>query len=134
MSYREALEAAGADVIEFQYFGSYQGDWIAKVRWENQVVWVHGSYGSCSYCDAFEAEIGYLNRDCEEHRWMGESDCPACIEAMENYQKAMTAFGRHYLDSYLTQEEMEKEAGRNAEWSWEDGQMLTFVQNNRIEE
>jgi hypothetical protein len=27
--YQRALEAAGADIIEFQEFGSYQGDWFA---------------------------------------------------------------------------------------------------------
>ena len=59
MSYQEALEAAGATVHAFEFFGSYQGDWWAKVTYNGETGWVHGSYGSCSGCDAFEAEFGF---------------------------------------------------------------------------
>lgn len=59
MAYRAALEAAGAEVHEFQEFGSYQGDWIAKVTFKGETGFVRGSYGSCSGCDAFESEFGY---------------------------------------------------------------------------
>jgi len=31
MSYDEALKAAGAEVLLYESFGSYQGDWWAKV-------------------------------------------------------------------------------------------------------
>jgi len=30
-SYKESLEAAGAEVLAFESFGSYQGDWVALV-------------------------------------------------------------------------------------------------------
>jgi len=59
MGYFEALEAAGAQVLASQTFGSYQGDWFAKVNYNGSTAWVHGCYGSCSGCDAFCAEFDF---------------------------------------------------------------------------
>ena len=52
MSYELALEEAGAKVLEFQSFGSFQGEWWAKVEYNGEIGWVAGCYGSCSGCDA----------------------------------------------------------------------------------
>ncbi len=49
--YRQALEAAGATVLDFECFGSYQGVWIACLS----NGWIIDYYGSCTGCDAFEA-------------------------------------------------------------------------------
>lgn len=56
MGYRQALEAAGAEIEEYKEFGSYQGTWFAVLTNGNIV---EGAYGSCSGCDAFESEFGY---------------------------------------------------------------------------
>lgn len=80
MSYQEALEAAGAVVHDFQEFGSFQGDWLAKVTYNGTTGFVAGYYGSCSGCDAFEGEFGYV---------------PTTDAA---YQERLAAFGREYLD------------------------------------
>ncbi len=61
MSYELALEAAGCEVVESQHFGSYQGDWYAMVIFKGEKGIITGSYGSCSYCDSFEAELGDCN-------------------------------------------------------------------------
>lgn len=37
MSYENALKAAGAEILEFGQFGSYQGDWWAKVRYKEKL-------------------------------------------------------------------------------------------------
>lgn len=66
MGYSEALEAAGAKVIEYKEFGSYQGDWLAFVEYNGEKGIVEGSYGSCSGCDAFEAEFGWTNGPTEK--------------------------------------------------------------------
>lgn len=60
MGYQSALEAAGVEVEEFREFGSYQGTWIAILK-DGRVV--EGSYGSCSGCDAFQAEFDYSGND-----------------------------------------------------------------------
>ena len=58
-TYMSALEAAGATVLAYKEFGTYQGEWYAYVEYQGQRGWIEGSYGSCTMCDAFEAEFGY---------------------------------------------------------------------------
>lgn len=86
MSYEEALQAAGAEVLEFEQFGSYQGDWWAKVRYKDELGWVQGSYGSCSGCDAFESEFGCAEDYCSEHAYQHNDDCPACQDAKKKWR------------------------------------------------
>ena len=81
MSYQQALEAAGATVSAFIEAGDYQGTWFARIGPDQ---WVTGSYGSCSGCDAFQAEF----------------DC--CREELPDYQSRLAAFGQQYLDDVLT--------------------------------
>ena len=128
MSYQEALEAAGAEVLEFENFGSYQGDWWAKVRYKGELGWVRGSYGSCSGCDAFEVEFGRAEGDCGEHSYNHKDDCPACQEAKKKYDERMADFGRGYLDDLLlSQEKAEEEAARNLEWDCDAQAMLDWL-------
>ena len=77
MSYLAALEAAGAHVEAFVEFGSYQGEWVAKIGHDRYII---GSYGSCSGCDTFEAEFG----------WDGDEK--------DDYQQRLADFGKTYLD------------------------------------
>lgn len=115
MSYQKCIELAGAEILKFKYFGSYQGDWWAKVKYEGQIGWVHGSYGSCSGCDAFEAEFGWNDN---------EDDKEVKIR--------MVKFGEQYLDSIMDQEEAEKEASIHIEWDMDAKKMLKFIQDNKI--
>lgn len=108
MGYQEAMEAAGAEVLAFESFGSYQGDWWALVRFDGRTGWVRGSYGSCSGCDAFEAEFGYDDKD----------------------PKKLAAFGKGYLDWLMTQQEAEAAASENASWDMETDKVLAFLKNN----
>jgi hypothetical protein len=69
MSYESALVAAGCEVLEFEMTGSYQGDWYALVKSSDCTIGVvRGSYGSCSYCDAFEGEFGYRDEDAPDYK------------------------------------------------------------------
>lgn len=94
MSYQEALEAAGAEVLVFEQFGSYQGDWLARVLYEGQELYINGSYGSCSGCDAFEAEFGFDEQKCNVHIY--QYDSPDCTECKAAYQQKLADFGRRY--------------------------------------
>ena len=80
MSYEMCLVKAGAKVLAFQEFGDYQGSWYALVEYNGERGWVEGSYGSCSGCDAFEAEF-----------WDAYKDTP---DLEERYAE----FGRGYLE------------------------------------
>ena len=52
-------EARGQRVLWFRRFGSYQGDWLLLSRDDDLYYVYKDSYGSCSGCDAIEAEFGY---------------------------------------------------------------------------
>ena len=134
MAYEEALEAAGAKIIAFNEFGSYQGDWWAKVRYNDKIGWVHGYYGSCSFCDAFEGEFGYKDDKCAEHRWSSEShdDCHLCKVASVDYQNRLVDFGKEYLDDIKNQSEAEACASENIEWDSDAAEMLVWLKANAL--
>lgn len=110
MSYEKALEAAGARIVAFEYFGSYQGEWWALVEFRRARGWVNGSYGSCSGCDSFEAEFGYGEREANHDN--------------------LADFGQVYLDTLLTQQQALESAGRNVSWDSDAQAMLNFIQAN----
>lgn len=108
MGYKEALEAAGAKVLQFQEFGSYQGTWLAEVDYEGKVGWIEGAYGSCSGCDSFEAEFGWDD------------------DEKPDYQERLAEFGKGYLCGFVTKDHLvsiytEKCKG---EYAWEDDQKI----------
>ncbi len=123
--YREALEAAGAKVEAFEEFGSYQGDWWAKT----DKGWINGSYGSCSGCDAFQAEFGYSDTgECEEHEYReAPPDCAACVEAKAAYQVKLANFGREYVDAAMSYDKAIENVSRNLEWDSDAQKMLDFI-------
>ena len=107
MSYKSALIAAGAEVLEFMSFGKYSGTWYAKVKYEGETGWTSGWFGSCTICDAFEAEFGYDD------------------DEKPDYQERLADFGRGYLATqpaafFLApldeQSEWDGEAEDAAEW------------------
>ena len=114
MSYQQALEAAGATVHVFQEFGSYQGDWWAKVTFNGKTGWIHDYYGSCSGCDAFEAEFG----------WNDEEN--------DDYQERLAKFGKEYLDEILDQETAEAKAAEALSWDLDAEEMVKFVKDNTL--
>ena len=85
MGYRDSLEAAGAEVLQFAKFGDYSGEWFAKVRYNGETGWIQDWYGSCSYCDAFQAEFD----------WDSDFMCE------EDVQERLANFGKRYLGSIL---------------------------------
>lgn len=83
MGYKSALEAAGCVVHAFENFGSYQGEWLAKVTktvaGQEYTGYVHDWYGSCTMCDSYEAEFGYSYDDEDE-----------------DYERRLREFGQRY--------------------------------------
>lgn len=110
MSYAEAMEAAGAKVLAFEEFGSYQGEWWAKVEFNGVTGFVGGSYGSCSGCDAFQSEFGYGS-------------------ASETPEK-LAAFGLSYLDNIITIDEAVAIANKNSSWDVEADEMVKWLKEN----
>lgn len=109
-AYHWCLEQAGATVHAFQSFGSYQGDWFAKVTYEGKTGWIHDYYGSCSGCDSFEAETGYSNR------------------TPEDWKQFASDFGKKYLNDLLTYDDVLAKARENESWDMEAADMIKFIE------
>lgn len=109
--YEAALWAAGVKVLGFEQFGSYQGEWWAKIEFpDHQVGFVNGGYGSCSGCDAFEAEFGYSS-----------DDDPGYLHKLKD-------FGRDYLTNVSTYEQAVAAAAENSEWDSEAPKMVEWIE------
>lgn len=134
MDYEDALRFGGATVHEYESFGSYQGEWVAKVTYEGKTGWVSGNYGSCSGCDALQSEFGYNHHKCGndsryEPVWDGFRDgCPEC----QSVKQRFIDFGKEYLEEILTQEEIEKIVSKHIEWDMEAEVMLKYVKEHHI--
>lgn len=130
MSYKLALETAGAVIKEYKEFGSYQGTWIAVL--ENGNI-VEGSYGSCSGCDSFHAEFDYHeileeqedgkyyrnNYHWDEDELISKEEAE---EINEQYKQRLVNFGLSYLNE---QQSFEEALNRykikcEDEYAWED--------------
>lgn len=109
MSYDTALRAAGVEVIDFMMFGSWQGDWLCLIRDEGVLCVAEGCFGSCDYCDAFQAEFDYCPEDTEEGR--------------QEYEERLADFGRGYLPAYTVDEmlaKLERTVGDNPWGDYEE--------------
>lgn len=108
--YEAALTATGVKVLGYKTFGSYQGDWWAEVQFPNgEVYFVNGSYGSCSGCDAFEAEFGWSDED------------------KPNYLHRLKDFGREYLSDCMTREQAIEHASANLSWDLDAQDMVDWI-------
>lgn len=141
MNYQLTLEKAGAEVLLFQEFGSYQGDWWAKVIFNDQTGWVNGAFGSCSHCDSFQQAFDGTGPE----EWNGkyyptdrtyDEDAAISKEEYEikvnEYNQKLADFGRSYLFNIMDQKEAETKASENLEWDMEATEMIDFIKNNSI--
>lgn len=133
MSYNEALQAAGAEVLAYECFGSYQGDWWAKLKYENKVFWVHGSFGSCSSCDAYQSAGFDYAPTCMAHEYDRQEDCENCQICSEVQKVKLAEFGKRYIfGNEMTQAEAEASASQNLEWDEDAQNMVEFLRQNAI--
>lgn len=117
--YKFALEVAGAKVLAYQTFGSYQGDWLAKVEYEGQQFWIHDYFGSCSGCDAMEAEIESSYGD-DGEGYLGHE------------KEKLAAFGKRYLEpeNRLTYEQVSAKAAEHSAYDVDADEMINFVKQH----
>ena len=102
MGYSIALAAAGCEVLEYEHTGSYQGDWYALVKYQDEVGVVTGNYGSCSVCDSFEAEFNYND------------------DEKPDYQERLAAFGETYLPLLPIDLQIKNLTASIADYDWGD--------------
>jgi len=128
VSYIEAMERAGAAVKDSEYFGSYQGEILAHVEYDGLDGFVAVSYGSCSGCDWYEAEVPY-QRGCYEHRYDERPDtCDDCARVQANIDSIIVKIGESILDGIMSADAMIAELSKRAEWDSEARGMIAWVQ------
>lgn len=115
-NYEDVLKDVCEEVYCYKEFGSYQGDWWAKVKYKSKVTWIKGFYGSCSGCDWLQSEMDYYGGASDE------------VIQKEN-ERVKTAFIKDYLseDMFYTQEKAEEKAAENKSWDCEADEMLEFI-------
>ena len=135
MSYQSALEAAGAIVLAYESFGDYQGSWYAKVQRDGKTFFVAGSYGSCSGCDAFEAEFDYKSHEHKGDKYISVYDpskfdivgCEKCAQL----HKQLAEFGEGYLSDERDWISLYNEQVKNLEWDSEAKQVIAWLEANK---
>lgn len=112
-SYHWALLEVGAEVHAFQDFGSYQGDWLAKVTYKGKTGWIHDYYGSCSGCDNFEDE------------------CDNTSRTKKAWHSFAVKFCKDYLDDIRTYEDVLETCSKNTNWDTDAKDMIKFLKENK---
>jgi hypothetical protein len=132
MSYELALKAAGADVIDTHYAGSYQGTWGSVVIYNGKKGLVTGSFGSCSYCDAFQSEFENYSWGSHEISYNAEKDVytkdygdTICTKEEYDaqqleYQEKLSAFGQRYLHVVQDKFDVENQLANSSKDDWWD--------------
>lgn len=121
LDYDVVLQAAGYEVVAYTTFGSYQGDWWAKVKTPaGEKGWIHGYYGSCSGCDNLQATFDYGVGTYEDgHTWFTDEEWTRIKE-----------FGEGEASEFYTQEDAVAEASKHLEWDMEAKEVVDWLQKN----
>lgn len=106
MGYCQALEAAGAKIIDYNYFGSYQGDLLVIAEVDGARKYYKISYGSCSGCDHFE-------------------------DVEPNTPEQLKAFGEEYINGDMTYDEILNYVKRNLEWDQDAKTMVQWLEERK---
>lgn len=139
MGYQQCLELAGAKILNFAEFGSYQGDWLAFVEYKGEKGIIHGYYGSCSGCDAYLAEFDYDEIPTEEEgiyyksgrTWDEDDICSKeeYDEGLKKYEERLIKFGESYLTPGLeTKEYYERRLKELDSEDWFDEEEKEYIQ------
>jgi len=109
MGYMGALEAAGANILRYKYFGDYQGTILAEVKYKDRCGYVQISYGSCDHCDAYQAFSSDLGWD----------------HVMTDQELAN--FGKNYLEDIESAEKLVEQLTEQLEWDYEAEEILIWL-------
>lgn len=115
MSYMKCITEAGAEVLDYKYFGSYQGTILAFVKEDGKTKWLDIGYGSCSACDGLQAF---------EERFDWDEKIPA-----EEYAR----FGRDLLECTFQSQQLIERLEKQAEWDYEAQEMIDFIKEVEAE-
>lgn len=133
VDYSDTLTAAGAKVIDYSSFGSYQGTWLALVEYNGEKGIVEGYYGSCSHCDALQSEFDEWAQPFEKegkyYKDYGDEEITKdqYDEYWEDLEIRMKNFGEQYLKQGMnTKEYYQKMLENLNEDDWFDSEKQEY--------
>jgi hypothetical protein len=139
MGYDLALKQAGAKVLGFEKFGDWQGTWAAVVKYNDKFGVVTGSFGSCSYCDAFQSEFDdmgtFATADGEFYVDFEKVSEEAYNLKMADHDERLANFGLSYLTVVQDLSDIENQLKHVNADDWfgdERLQLLTWCKTNLL--
>jgi hypothetical protein len=89
-NYDDAFAAVpGCRVLWYKTYGDYgSGEFLAKIEYKGEILYIHDWFGSCSGCDSFMAEFEDIYPD------------------IPGYLEKLAEFGKPYVESALPLEQM----------------------------
>jgi len=127
-SYEDILHRIYDEVLFYNEYGSYQGDWLAKVKKGDEEFWLWGWYGSCSGCDWFLAETNYP--------WLRDLEDTNFDDFFEKVKEETKRLIKSFVDNYEADKFTKEELITNLEnklKEWDDDdqrEMLEDVKKN----
>ena len=112
------VKCAGGTVLEYEKFGSYQGDILMIIRINDKNILIRSYYGSCPGCDAFQREFDLFsdNDETDEHLFNRLKD-----------------FGKTFIDnsSYEGKEitDIIEDFKKDYEWDSEKKDMIKWLED-----
>lgn len=129
-NYGELL-AKGLDLelLEYQTYGSYQGDYIAVLKGADNIYLFKGSYGSCSGCDWLESNSKWTDGGLE----IEEGD----VKTYCSGEKPFLTIPKDKIETVLAMEDISQLFPANTrnsydDWDWEDiKKLLKSIKENQ---
>ena len=112
IDHEEIMERQGFEILDWETFGSYQGDYAAIVKKDGKVGFVVIGYGSCSGCDSLEAIKPFALEEPEhsEYDFDDEEDSEMYDDKKEKYTNLLKSY-HHDLQEYADELSSQVEYG-----------------------
>lgn len=109
VSYEDIVKSWGWTVLNFETFGSYQGDHLALLERGAEVGLIVFGYGSCSGCDELESITPYGYDEGEPVDWSPVTNFATQLRESVHWESSRDAL-RNWIDAHP----------ENHWWSYDD--------------
>lgn len=102
LDYSIVAKCRDHDVIFYERYGSYQGEWLMVSIYDREAFIWKGSYGSCGGCDHLEGSLDSEHEEIEKGKWRHIVSKKDVIEFSYNYLPFLTLDFTDLVDACAT--------------------------------